>query len=366
MDVSSAGSVGGGLGGGSGGDAVDVGATATTFAARATAPTTTHLRRTPQPYPGASLHGRAGLAYDGLVPEGDTIHRTAAALRTALVGRAVTDFDARRLLGPEPTPGRVIERVESHGKHLQIIWDDGLVLHTHLRMSGSWHLYRAGERWRKPYEQVRVAITVPEWVAVCFNAPLVETYREFDPYRHPGYGRLGPDLCRDDADLDECAARMAAYDPPDTCIAEVLLDQHVACGVGNVFRSEVLWACEMHPLAPVSAVPAEACAELVHTSARMLRANLRTSHRVTAPDVRGGLAVYGRNGQRCSRCGDTVRVGRIGEHQRVIYWCPGCQVKCDPTVARAPKVEERPMDPHPAASMFLAQLPWRRNDTLAG
>jgi endonuclease-8 len=287
-------------------------------------------------------------------------------LRTALVGKAVTSFDSRRLLGPAPTLGRVIERVESRGKHLEIVWDDGLILHTHMRMTGAWHLYRTGERWRKPYEQLRVAITVDEWVAVCFNAPVVETYREFDPYRHPGFGRLGPDLCQPSADLDECASRMHGYDDPESSVAEVLLDQHVACGVGNVFRSEVLWACAMHPLAPVGTLGPDECAELVGTAARLLRANLQTATRVTAPGVRGGLAVYGRNGQRCSRCGDTVRVGRIGEHQRLLYWCPGCQVRRDPTSKVEPAPEERPMDPHPAAAMYLAQLPWRRHDTLAG
>ena len=100
------------------------------------------------------------------MPEGDTIHRTAAALRTALVGRPTVRFDAPRLFGPRPAPGRIIERVESHGKHLEITWDDELVLHTHLRMTGTWHLYRVGERWRKDDRQMRVVIEVPGWVAV--------------------------------------------------------------------------------------------------------------------------------------------------------------------------------------------------------
>ena len=95
-----------------------------------------------------------------------------------------------------PQAGRTIETVESHGKHLEITWDDGLILHTHMRMTGSWHLYRAEEPWRRPYHQLRAAIETTEWVAVCFNAPVVETYREPDRRRHPGRGRLGPDLCK--------------------------------------------------------------------------------------------------------------------------------------------------------------------------
>ena len=106
----------------------------------------------------------------------------------------------------------------------QIQWDDALILHTHMRMTGSWHLYRSGERWRKPPRQARVVIEVPEWVAVCFNAPVVETYRSMDRRRHPGFGGLGPDLCDPAADLRECVRALLRYPDPDRPIAEVLLD----------------------------------------------------------------------------------------------------------------------------------------------
>ncbi|HAP76033.1 MAG TPA: DNA lyase [Acidimicrobiaceae bacterium] len=303
------------------------------------------------------------------VPEGDTIHRAAAALRTALVGRPTLRFDAPRLFGPHPAHLRIVERVESHGKHLEVVWDDGLILHTHMRMTGSWHLYRSGERWRKPSELMRVAIEVPEWVAVCFSAPVVETYREFDRRRHPGFGHLGPDLCTaSEAALADCARRVFHYDDPDQTIAEVLLDQRVACGVGNVYRSEVLWACELNPFAAVGDLQPVDCVQVINAATRMLRANLKHSTRVTLPDVPGGLAVYGRNGQRCARCGDTVQVRRLGEHNRLLYWCPGCQVRHAPPVDDTPPSMMREMDPHPAAAKYLAELPWRREgrDPLAG
>lgn len=270
------------------------------------------------------------------------------------------------MYGPHPGPGRTIESVESHGKHLEIAWDDGLVLHTHMRMNGSWHLYRIGERWRKPTDQMRVAIEVPDWVAVCFNAPVVETYREFDRFRHPGFGRLGPDLCTaPDEQLLQCARSIHEYPDPDCPVSEVLLDQHVACGVGNVYRSEVLWACEISPFATVGSLEPADCVQLITASARMLRANLQHSARITAPEVPGGLAVYGRNGQRCARCGDTVHLRRVGEHARLLYWCPGCQVRHEPTAAAVEGPAAREMDPHPAAAKYLADLPWRR-DFLAG
>lgn len=296
------------------------------------------------------------------MPEGDTIHRAAAALRTALVGRAVTRFEAPRMAGPVPRPGSAVERVISHGKHLEIFFDDGLVLHTHMRMTGSWHLYHHGEKWRKRRHQARVIIETDEWIAVAFNAPVVEVYREFDQTRHPRSGRLGPDLCRAEADLHECAARMFHYDKPEATIAEVMLDQRVMCGVGNVYRCEVLWACAIHPWAKVSSLPQSTCLDLVLTAAGQLRANLNSPVRVTAPDVPGGLAVYGRNGQKCVRCGDVIRLAKVGEMQRLLYWCPGCQVGCEPyPEADGSGTVARLTDSHPAATKFVSDILSQRN-----
>ena len=303
----------------------------------------------------------------GLVPEGDTIHRTAAALRIALVGKPLRRFVAPRLSGPMPAQGRIVESVESHGKHLEIKWDDGLILHTHMRMTGSWHLYRIDEPWRRGVQQMRVEIEVSDWVAVCFNAPVVEIYREYDRNRHPGLGALGPDLCKTDNDLDEAINRLYHYHDQSAPVGEVLLDQHVACGVGNVYRAEVLWACEMYPFAPISMLDDADCTQLINASARMLRANLQRTQRITAPAAPGGLAVYGRNGQRCDRCGDTIEVVRTGEHARLLYWCPGCQTNHAPRpVVAADADDSKEIDPHPAAAKFLADLPWRRNDRIAG
>jgi endonuclease-8 len=298
------------------------------------------------------------------VPEGEAIHRTAAALRTALVGRAVLSFEAPQLNGPVPAAGRVIELVESHGKQLDVVWDDGLILHTNLLLGGSWHLYRTGERWRKPSTQMRVGITVDAFSAVCFGARIVETYRELDTHRHPGFGGCGPDLCAPSPDLEAAIEALCHYDQPDTPIAEALIDQQVACGVGNVFRSEILWACKQHPFAPVSALARADVARIVTTAAKVLHANVNPVAPID-PDQRTDLAVYGRNGQRCRRCGDTIEVRRYGDHARLLYWCPGCQLRGGPRIAPDP-LEQRPMDPHPAAAKFLAELPWRRRDPLAG
>lgn len=291
------------------------------------------------------------------MPEGDTIHRAAAALRTALVGRQMVGFEAPRLTGPSPRVGRTIESVDVHGKHLEIVWDDDVVLHTHMRMTGSWHLYRRGERWRKPRRLARVVIETVEWVAVCFSAPVVETYRADSFVRHPNFGRLGPDLCKENVDVDECVRRMMSYADPSRSIAEVMLDQHVMCGVGNVYRCEVLWACEVHPHATVASLPQSACIELVRTAAEMLQANLHHSARITTTSTPGGLAVYGRNHQRCERCQGVIAVEQHGQPPRLLYWCPECQTRCQP----APKRDDsgplaRRTDPHPAGSQYIAEM----------
>lgn len=263
----------------------------------------------------------------GIVPEGDTIYRTAVVLRQALVGRQLVAFDAPRLTGVHPTIGSLIEDVTSRGKHLEVHFDDGLVLHTHMFMTGSWHVYRPGERWRKHPSKLRAAIEVPDWLAVCFSAPVVETFRRADPRRHASTGSLGPDLCRAGANLAEAVARMSRYGTAETSIAEVLLDQRVAAGIGNVYKSEVLWACGLDPFTPLADVPVAVRAQLIETAATMLRANLHGGARITSLDTPGGLAVYGRDSKPCVRCRTPIERERHGDQARVTFWCPGCQLE---------------------------------------
>lgn len=257
------------------------------------------------------------------MPEGDTLHRTAARLRPALAGATLRRFAAPRLSGRPPAEGSRVEAVEAVGKHLCVRFDDGTTLETHLRMSGSWHLYRAGERWRKPAHLARAIVEVDDWVAVCFSAPVVRTYPT------PGDGdadapldHLGPDLCRPDPDLDAAVANLARFADADTEIHESLLDQRVAAGIGNVYKSEVLWAERVHPFARTADVDPDVRRRLLTTAARLLRANLTTVARTTVP---GGLAVYGRRRQPCRRCGTPVRMARRGVQARSTYWCPTCQ-----------------------------------------
>jgi endonuclease-8 len=254
-----------------------------------------------------------------VVPEGDTLHRTATRLRPALVGRELERVELPRVRGVDRLKaGDVVTSVESRGKFLEIEVERGLVLRTHLRMTGSWHLYRSGERWRKPAHLARAVLGVSGWVAVCFAAPVVEVGREGD-------GRLdhlGPDLCRPDVDISVVVARLPPPGEPGPPIAEVLLDQTVAAGIGNVYKSEVLHACRVNPFDPVGAVDSRTRERLYETAHRMLTSNLDGGPRETVP---GGLAVYGRTRRPCRVCGTPIEARRHGDLARTTYWCPLCQ-----------------------------------------
>ncbi len=272
------------------------------------------------------------------MPEGDTIHRAARALDAALAGRTVTRFEAPRLRARPVADGTLVEGVEARGKHCLIRFGDGRTLHTHMGMTGSWHLYRPGERWRKRPAAARVVLEVSAssnsgpWIAVCFAPPVVELVAE-------GRGRslrasrwgagvadhLGPDLVRADADLDAAVARFETAVPRDTEVGVAMLDQRVACGVGNVYKSEVCFACGLDPFTPVSQVPRDLRHRLVATAQRQLRSNLDTVERSTVDG--GGLAVYRRDGRPCRRCGTVIQRRLQGEQARSTYWCPTCQVR---------------------------------------
>ena len=262
------------------------------------------------------------------MPEGDSLFKTAARLRPALQGHRLTRFEAPRLVGDAPKVGERIEKVEARGKHLLIHFEGGLVLRTHLRMTGAWHVYRERERWQKPAHLARAVVGSDSgWVGVCFQAPVVETYhqRGAEPAALAG---LGPDLCvagsLTDEALDAILERAARLAAPDATLGEALLDQRIAAGVGNVYKSEACFAVGLDPGTPFGDVPPDARRQVWGTAARQLQANLVGAERRTH---QGGLAVYGRRGQPCRRCGTPIRMTRHGEHARSSYWCPVCQTR---------------------------------------
>lgn len=262
------------------------------------------------------------------MPEGYTLYRTATVLREVLLGRTVRTARARPG-GPQlaRVVGSRVDRVESVGKHLLIEFDDGLSLHTHLGMNGSWHRYRPGERWRRSPARAVCVIETPTAVAVCFDAPVAELLETRALGIHPVLGRLGPDLIEPEPDTAAALARLTDPSWRDRSVAEALLDQRLMAGLGNVYRSEVLFIERVDPFLAVGDVAPEALERLVATGARLLRANRHGSRRTTTGRDRDGerLWVYRRTGRPCRCCGTPVRSVVLGELPRRLWWCPACQ-----------------------------------------
>jgi endonuclease-8 len=274
------------------------------------------------------------------MPEGDTIFRAARALHRALAGRPVTRFESvfpalSRIDADSPIRGRTIERVEARGKHL-LMWLSGdLVLRTHMRMHGSWHIYRPLERWRRPRHSMRIVLETEHCHAVAFDVPVAEFAATETLKRTPQIHQLGPDPLADDFDAREAADRIRAR--ADVEIGDVLLDQTAIAGLGNVYKSEVLFAGRVNPFVKVRDLPADHIDRLVAVSVKFMRANVaenatstietfRALRRTTGRHDPGArLWVYGRGGKPCRRCGGPISRRRQGPHARSTYWCPRCQ-----------------------------------------
>ena len=258
------------------------------------------------------------------MPEGDTLHRTANGLAPHLVGRAVT---AARARAGGAQVGRVvgatITSVEAVGKNLLIRFDNGLELRTHLRMNGSWHRYRPGERWRRPPSAARLVLEVPGAVAVCFDAPVVELFESRAEAIHPTIARLGPDLLDDGwgpASAGEARRRLRDPSRDAMTISEALLDQRALAGIGNIWRNETLFHERVWPWTLVARLDDATLDRLAATARRLLRAS------VDVPAGRSPMWVYRRTGRPCRRCGTIIRSAPLATTiPRTTFWCPRCQ-----------------------------------------
>jgi endonuclease-8 len=222
--------------------------------------------------------------------------------------------------------------VFARGKHLVIALSGDLFLHTHMRMNGSWHVYPTGERWRRPVRDMRVLIETPRAVAVGFNIPVAEFLTSREMVRHPQLRALGPDLLGPQFDRAEALRRLT--ERPNVTIADALLDQRAVAGIGNVFKSEVLFATGVYPFSPVRELRTNTLQAILDTAGHQLRLNVGTrpgwptgpSRWTTGSlDPAKKLWVYGRGGKPCRRCGSPIRANKTGPHARLTYWCPRCQ-----------------------------------------
>ena len=272
------------------------------------------------------------------MPEGDTIFRTAQALHRHLAGRIVTRFESAypaltRIDYDRPIAGRTVEGVTSRGKHILMTFSGDLVLHTHMRMNGSWHGYPPGAAWRLPARDMRVLVETKEFVAVGFNVPVAELLTARELARHEALRELGPDLLDESFDPGGAMAR-ARTQPAATPVADVLLNQRVAAGIGNELKSEVLFVAGVYPFTPVSTLADADLTRILGVGRDLLRANTNVRGRLAPSRGRrtrdslgrdGALWVYGRGGKPCRKCGTPIQAKKTGIDARVTYWCPRCQ-----------------------------------------
>jgi endonuclease-8 len=243
------------------------------------------------------------------MPEGDSLHRAARRLQV-LVGervsvetphpRAAVERLAERL------DGRRLESVEAIGKNLLLTFEGGLVLRSHLRMSGRWQV-RPG----------RAKLVGKPWLvlrsggheAVLWNGPVLELARR-------GARGLGPDILADPPDFAAMVANLRRQ-PGERELGDALLDQRVVAGIGNLWRAEALWHAQLSPWLPLGKAGDEELERVLREAARLMRASL--------DDSRQGRAVYRQPGRPCPRCGEAIRSHGQGDANRIAYWCPGCQ-----------------------------------------
>ncbi|MFN2587783.1 MAG: DNA-formamidopyrimidine glycosylase family protein [Actinomycetota bacterium] len=256
------------------------------------------------------------------MPEGDTVFVAAGRLHRAMAGKVLTKTDFRvPAIATADLSGRRVLEVASRGKHFLFRFDGGITFHNHLKMDGEWHLYRPGARARGPAHAVRAVLETEDWRAVGIHLGVVElvpTEREDEVVGH-----LGPDPLTS-WDAAEALRRLRLH--ADRAIGEVLLDQTVIAGPGNVYRCEICFLRGLDPWTPVAAVPDHE--GLVDLTRRLLQANRTTGTQVTTGDDRPGRQrwVYGRGGRPCRRCETAIlRKDHEQGRARTTYWCPSCQ-----------------------------------------
>jgi endonuclease-8 len=253
------------------------------------------------------------------VPEGHTL-RIAANRLQPLVGHEVAveaPQPRHRHAGFDALDGQRLEEVRAIGKHLLLRFEDGRTVHSHLRMRGSWQVYRDGQPWRRPPSAAWLVLRAGGRTAVLLRGPVLELLEPGRLKLHPVLSRLGPDVLADELDPDGLVARIRRGVDPQVQVGDLLLDQRVACGIGNVYKSEALWARRVDPFAPIGRLDDALLASLyAEARQRMLAA--------VADEREGPHRIYRQ--PRCPRCGGPVASRAQGDEGRTTYWCESCVV----------------------------------------
>lgn len=281
------------------------------------------------------------------MPEGDTIYRSARTLHKVLAGQVVTNFETAyahldRVNVDTPIAGQTVEKCEARGKHILMFFSGGPILRTHMRMNGSWHVYRHGERWWRGPHAMRVRIDTADWVTVAFDVPVAEFVTAKQLESSDPVAKLGPDLLGVTFDRDEAVRRIVASGH--RAIAMTLLDQRIVAGIGNVYKSEVLFLSGVHPEIPSSAIPRSKLESMMDLARGLLRDNVvegsspaiqtyRNLRQISRASADGdNVWVYGRRDKPCRKCGTPIAMKKMGLEARSTYWCPRCQPISQPSI----------------------------------
>ncbi|MCB0877731.1 MAG: Fpg/Nei family DNA glycosylase [Thermoleophilia bacterium] len=263
------------------------------------------------------------------MPEGHTIHRAARRLRSVLQDRPLERVDARgahlvEAGASELLRGAVVTGVEARGKHLLVHVDRGVTIHSHLRMDGVWHLYRAGERWRKARRRAWLVLGSGGWDAVNFDGPILQLHRTDELDLVPSLAQLGPDVLVEPFDDAEYLRRMRLDGERE--LGDAIMDQRLVAGIGNIYKAESLFLARVDPWRRVNDVSDDELVRIRETATRIMHDGVLDARAITyrGPGPEGKWA-YGRAGRPCRRCGGPIEARAQGEHQRTTSWCPRCQ-----------------------------------------
>jgi len=257
------------------------------------------------------------------MPEGDTIHHAAGRMRPVLVGRAPEEILTpqprhRADRWPERLAGRAVSAVDARGKHLLLRFEGGLVLHSHLRMTGAWAVYGAGQRWRRGRSRAWLVLRTAGHEVVQFDGPVLELMTEARSRGDRRLAGLGPDILGPALDEDRVLIRLREDDPTRP-IGDALLDQRTLAGVGNVWKAESCFAAGVDPWRRAGEVGDDEVLAIVRFAREHMRQSARDGFEARP------RAVYDRAGRPCPRCGTEIAARGQWEDNRTTYWCPGCQ-----------------------------------------
>ena len=279
------------------------------------------------------------------MPEGDALYRFAAKIRVPLEGKVIR---AARSHGPGPVPrvekivGRTVTSVRAQGKNMLISFDNGLALRGHLRMYGTWHVYKPGEPWTKPEREARLVLEVDGAIVVNFSAPVIELVEERSLGYHAPVANLGPDLLDDAFDIEEAIRRLRHPTRELLTIGDAIMDQRAVAGAGNIWKHEALFHARMNPWRRVNELTDDELRLLLEKAQGLLRASAGKENGLGLTR-RPTMYVYSRGGQPCRRCRTMLRSAPQGVDIRHTAWCPTCQPVVDGQLEPPRSRTRRPM-----------------------